>query len=555
MHHALHVQEILLSIFGHWYPPEATHNLPEWRRYTTDLAALARTCKTFKEPALDLLWSELVDLSPLARCVPKACQSSGTVRISFCRSGPIARMLIPPSPQRYSFSRPINEVEWNTLRSYTRRVWFIHAFSTDYGLLDDDSIRAVFNPPSSKPLFPNLRSLYWRDVTRFPVKHVAVPLLTSLTLHVHFYPGGGCLSRHFLDSAADLSPNIKQFRIYMSRPHPLDETISRHICRWTDLEVVDCPNVALNAEAVTRLSSMSTLTRLAFTLSAELTDHISDLRSTLVFSNLDHMGISSGSLDTVGELLPRIQLPVVHSLVIKVGSTPSEDTVQGFAMIFQNTCPSDTLTNLELLDTGDQIRSHVNPNHLAHHTLSLRVVQPWTAFSNLLRIHINLKWTVILTDDDLIDLVSATPCIESLVINDVWGWRTDGGITLVGLHQLLWSCPSLYDICLAVNTSTHTYVSGVLDQGFPEREGLRINVVDSDIEMEEVVPLVSVWKQLNLYPVELVAWSGADVKHLPGARVCRSLWEDVFNRLMQDDAAMQEDVIMEDPPAPDAIAE
>lgn len=79
MHHALHIQEILLNIFGHCCPPE-----PHWtaHRYhsTAVLAALARTCRTFKEPALDALWSELVDLTPLPQCVPEACGVSGKVR-------------------------------------------------------------------------------------------------------------------------------------------------------------------------------------------------------------------------------------------------------------------------------------------------------------------------------------------------------------------------------------------------------------------------------------------------------------------------------------------
>ncbi|KAF8437105.1 hypothetical protein L210DRAFT_3406262 [Boletus edulis BED1] len=69
MHHALQLQEILLNIFGHHYPGLDT----------SDLAALARTCCTFKEPALDVLWEDLNDLSPLLRCVPEASRqiSSG----------------------------------------------------------------------------------------------------------------------------------------------------------------------------------------------------------------------------------------------------------------------------------------------------------------------------------------------------------------------------------------------------------------------------------------------------------------------------------------------
>jgi hypothetical protein len=34
------------------------------------LAALARTCRTFKEPALDLLWENITGFKPLFSCLP-----------------------------------------------------------------------------------------------------------------------------------------------------------------------------------------------------------------------------------------------------------------------------------------------------------------------------------------------------------------------------------------------------------------------------------------------------------------------------------------------------
>ncbi|KAG2045621.1 hypothetical protein BDR06DRAFT_1051461, partial [Suillus hirtellus] len=36
---------------------------------TQSLAALARTCKPFYEPAMDLLWAELDGMEPLLSCV------------------------------------------------------------------------------------------------------------------------------------------------------------------------------------------------------------------------------------------------------------------------------------------------------------------------------------------------------------------------------------------------------------------------------------------------------------------------------------------------------
>ena len=70
MHHALHIEEILLNIFSYLYP--TWHPFPRRRRGGyAHRAALARTCKAFKEPALDMIWAELYDLTPLVRCLPE----------------------------------------------------------------------------------------------------------------------------------------------------------------------------------------------------------------------------------------------------------------------------------------------------------------------------------------------------------------------------------------------------------------------------------------------------------------------------------------------------
>ena len=64
-HHALQIQEILLSILDHCRPPSQRRSA----------LALARTCRAIKEPALYVLWENLYDASPLAKCHPEALAS------------------------------------------------------------------------------------------------------------------------------------------------------------------------------------------------------------------------------------------------------------------------------------------------------------------------------------------------------------------------------------------------------------------------------------------------------------------------------------------------
>ncbi|KAJ7060511.1 hypothetical protein C8F01DRAFT_1293012, partial [Mycena amicta] len=63
MHNCLCIAEVLDNIFGHL----------GGLSYRGSLAAVARTCKTFTDPALDPLWAEQSNLENLLKCLPSNC--------------------------------------------------------------------------------------------------------------------------------------------------------------------------------------------------------------------------------------------------------------------------------------------------------------------------------------------------------------------------------------------------------------------------------------------------------------------------------------------------
>ncbi|KAG2126209.1 hypothetical protein DEU56DRAFT_695850, partial [Suillus clintonianus] len=67
MHKALLVSEVLVEIFSH-LTESMTFDSSIIRVSRKSLAALARTCKTLHEPAMDLLWAELDGIDPLLGC-------------------------------------------------------------------------------------------------------------------------------------------------------------------------------------------------------------------------------------------------------------------------------------------------------------------------------------------------------------------------------------------------------------------------------------------------------------------------------------------------------
>jgi len=71
MHACLRAPELLLNIFNYVHDDEVNERVFLKRRpRTATLPALARACKDFTEPALDITWRSLPSLVPLLACIP-----------------------------------------------------------------------------------------------------------------------------------------------------------------------------------------------------------------------------------------------------------------------------------------------------------------------------------------------------------------------------------------------------------------------------------------------------------------------------------------------------
>ena len=66
MHICLLPVEVLLDIFASIDPDR-----PGFDTNVSTVAVLARTCRKFKEPALDALWKDVIGFKPLILCLPR----------------------------------------------------------------------------------------------------------------------------------------------------------------------------------------------------------------------------------------------------------------------------------------------------------------------------------------------------------------------------------------------------------------------------------------------------------------------------------------------------
>ena len=104
------------------------------------------------------------------------------------------------------------------------------------GLLILALTRVVFTQAAfTNPLFPNLRSLCWRDFTILTIVHAIVPSLTSLFLDFGSFREGKPPLMDFLDIVGERCRYMGDFSVHWSATGPLDATISRQVCPWTNL--------------------------------------------------------------------------------------------------------------------------------------------------------------------------------------------------------------------------------------------------------------------------------------------------------------------------------
>ncbi|KAG6370972.1 hypothetical protein JVT61DRAFT_10686 [Boletus reticuloceps] len=179
-----------------------------------------------------------------------------------------------------------------------------------------------------------------------------------------------------------------------------NKLVSSCICRWGNLQIVHCPEISLDVDALAHLSRMPVLTQLSFKQIVVSPD----CHSALFFSDLLRLVLlQSPSLGPISHLLSWIRLPVIEDLIAEFHNCPSRQDLASFFAGIQTSNTGHTMINLSL--NHDIVRSEVP-------TLLLADIQPCMAFSNLHHICLSLKWNVCLTDSDVLEMAAAWPDLK-----------------------------------------------------------------------------------------------------------------------------------------------
>ncbi|KAJ7605660.1 hypothetical protein FB45DRAFT_1141058 [Roridomyces roridus] len=148
------------------------------------LCALARTCRAFSEPALDLLWKEQASLVPLLKCLPSGTwQDDGEVFVGHYSL--LRRFVFDGSQEICSLLHPAH---WDRVVLHSRRIKAFGFCDSDigYSTVNESTMRIILMSFPLAHVLPNVRSVrIFTSSVHFPYSRLLFgPLLAEFYITV-----------------------------------------------------------------------------------------------------------------------------------------------------------------------------------------------------------------------------------------------------------------------------------------------------------------------------------------------------------------------------------
>ncbi|KAG2340158.1 hypothetical protein BDR05DRAFT_991670 [Suillus weaverae] len=487
MHACLQISEILRIIFAEVTQVTNSRVRPS---YTT-LYHLALTCRAFREPALDALWAHIPTPDVLVLCLPQDARSQPILKWTAenfdqfeCTPSGIAAAF------RVRLLRTLTADDRATFRMYARRVHSLtfekyddepYIMMRDHGLHDSAALALLDSPASSAPPFPLLRELCWydqRDVLLPCLQRCISTTLTRLVIHSERWPSA------MVDLVAGLGkacPKIKEFRCSMP-PASACAMLSDSVTCWDDLEILETG--AVNAQALRHLASLKKLRELKMLVPE---GHSLDLCLTSTFSvmfSLDEFSITAASIELLLAFLAPLQISTKSAKLQIDTASNAYYLDQLLSSLTEHFNPN----VLESLDVG--MDRPTDPTNHALFELTASAFRKIRGFTKLTDLNLS-SMHVSITDDEVLDLVSAWPKMEHLYLDTAWDWGVaHPRVTFHGLAGILERCPNLRSLGVDLDPSAPQDSPVYVDHrytGITREKVIHLNVGSAECDDVEVI--------------------------------------------------------------------
>ncbi|KAG1736774.1 hypothetical protein EDB19DRAFT_1878260 [Suillus lakei] len=476
MHICLVPTEILLDIFTTIYEG------PRRRSSRTTLAVLARTCRTFKEPALDTLWKHLKGFKPLISCLPQ-CVSNRNMQ------------------GQLTLNRPLFTGEWRIFGQYAQRIRSLYIGPAELDIIDDRVIQALIS--ASLPL-PNLRTLRWSDD-----RECFLPLLrtllgstiTSMKLDSIFTPSFA--KSALLASLRVRCPSIRELSCVYSGD---SEESSDSICEavYGLRELVYLRTGVLNTHALLHLASLPSLKSLHFRTYGP--DDIQPNSPPTFAYQLNDVSITAPSLFVLTQRLRNIRFPSCRSATLIINAddmVPPLDIPDFIVSISECFFPG-----LErfLVDFGEGQSEGFTDLLFA---LSFDAVAPLLSLSRLTELDLSWFCASAIDDASLKRMAQSWPQLEKFYFGTRSRWLAPSSLTFIGLVYLIQHCPHLQFVQIPFYARPVDTKSEPFSKLIPNK-----NITDLHVGVSPIVDPLHVACQLHILLPNLTTVSRGDISPL-----------------------------------------
>ncbi|KAI6115156.1 hypothetical protein EDD16DRAFT_1702251 [Pisolithus croceorrhizus] len=465
MHRCLRITEILHLIIGYLVDEEVTSaNVTTAIRHK-DVASLARTCKAFMDPALDVLWRTQSSLSPLVMCLPAHFWFLKT----FWR-GTVVSLVHEPSHE-----------DWLMLKRYSRRIRAFDRTTLQLPTVSRNIVDSVFSPDLSDELFPRLHTLNVDILSKPPpnpillLGHIRLPHLVRLRFNMpRFY-------RHrdpVLYLTLACVPSLQALKISASRARlDVSTRLAVNFSGVPHLRTLYLSHyLLLLPSSLRELSHLQYLCELTVTLPDDVdVDVCPSVQPT--FPSLQRIAITVGFLSQCTNLLSSIASRELGSVKIFYRSPPTQNDIYELFREIEHICQC--YADFNTLDIQCSNRTQLIP-HLPF-DLPRSMLRPFLACHRLRVLDLTSLGTLDIDDSFIAQITPAWPVIKILHLRA--SQRNDGCVTLEGIRGLLRGCPRLQSLHMQVDAR-------ILPEGEPEMQSLslaRLDVSGSRMEDETAV--------------------------------------------------------------------
>ncbi|KAJ7089912.1 hypothetical protein C8R44DRAFT_957724 [Mycena epipterygia] len=421
MHHCLEIPEVVHLVFSKLTPVGAG---------AKDLAALARTCTTFHDIALDALWWYQYTIVNLIRCMPADLWDT---------------VLVHGTDATLRLSRPIVASDWTRLLHYSHRIKNLTCGDHPmYPNLSEVFERLRLGVPGDD-LLPNLETLTWDHYGGIHPSHIHLFLGPRIrAIHLGYCDPDTeeavlpILARR-VPTLRSVVINILQLEIGENR-HPHVSAFLQALSRVRSIMV---SNGTLDAAALLHLGQLTTLEKLNIILPDSMS--FPGINDGTLFSNLQAVALHIGSVELLTTFMQTWAKPPITSIELSSTAYPAPEAFEEIYTLLAARCAHESLRSLTL----QVFEAPPNATDLSIH--SGTSFQHLFCFANLVSLSITALIKLDLDDEMITDMARAWPQLEKLEISTYPFHRPRS--TLLGLHALAQHCPRLRKLEMLFNAS------------------------------------------------------------------------------------------------------